>query len=48
MFFFGYQCCMKKNDITQNTPSYPSDDEDHSVGGLGDEIPSIVEPTSGQ
>ena len=28
MFFFGYQCCMKKNDITQDTPSYPSDDED--------------------
>ncbi|KAJ9684965.1 hypothetical protein PVL29_017119 [Vitis rotundifolia] len=28
MFFYGYQCCMKKNDITQDTPSFPSNDED--------------------
>ena len=31
MFFFGYQCCIKKNDITQDTPSYPSDDEDATL-----------------
>ena len=28
MFFFSYQCCMKKNDIAQDTPNYPSDDDD--------------------
>lgn len=28
MFFFGYQCCMKKNGITQDIPIYPSDGED--------------------
>lgn len=28
MLFFGYRCYMKKNDITQNIPSYPSDDDD--------------------
>lgn len=41
MFFFGYQCCMKKNDITQDTPSYPSDGEDAAVSGLaqGDKDP---------
>lgn len=27
MFFFGYQCCMRKNDITQDIPSYPSDEK---------------------
>ena len=27
MFFYGYRCCMKKNDITQDTHSFPSDDK---------------------
>lgn len=27
MLFFGYQCCMRKNDITQDIPSYPSDEK---------------------
>ena len=40
MFFFGYRSCMKKNNITQDTPNYPSDDEDIVVGcpaqGYGD------------
>lgn len=31
MFFFDYRCCMKKHGITQDTPSYPSDDEDTAV-----------------
>lgn len=33
IFFFGYQCCMKKNDITQDTPNYSSDDEDIATDG---------------
>ena len=28
MYFVGYRFCMKKNGITQDTPSFPSDDED--------------------
>lgn len=28
MFFYGYRCCMKKNGITQDTPTYPSNDQD--------------------
>ena len=32
MFFYGYQCCMKKHDIAQDTPSFPSDDEDEVLG----------------
>lgn len=28
MYFFGYRSCMKKNGITQDIPSIPSDDED--------------------
>lgn len=27
MYFLGYHCCMKKNDITHDTPSFPSNDE---------------------
>lgn len=50
MFFFGYQCCMKKNDITQDTPSYPSDDEDPPIGGPvhGDGVLSVGNPSNGQ
>ena len=33
IFFFGYQCCMTKNDITQDTPNYSSDDEDIATDG---------------
>ena len=33
MFFFGYQCCMRKNYITHNIPSYPFDEEDATIRG---------------
>ena len=33
MYFFGYRCCMKKNDIMHDIPSLPSDDEDVILGG---------------
>ncbi|RVW75818.1 hypothetical protein CK203_055092 [Vitis vinifera] len=50
MFFFGYQCCMRKNDITQDIPSYPSDEEDVAVGGStqGDKDLFAVGPSDGQ
>ncbi|KAL6347041.1 hypothetical protein AAG906_012292 [Vitis piasezkii] len=28
MYFFGYRCCMKKNGIMHDTPSFPSDEDD--------------------
>lgn len=31
MFFYGYQCCMRKNGITQDIPIYPSDDEENTT-----------------
>lgn len=34
MFFYGYQCCMKKHDIANHIPRFPSnDDEDKFLGG---------------
>lgn len=50
MFFFGYQCCMKKNDITQDIPSYPFDDEGATVSGPAqrDKDPKAVRPSDGQ
>lgn len=33
MYFFGYRCCMKKNGIMHNIPSFPYDDEDAILGG---------------
>lgn len=30
--YFGDRCCMKKNDITQDIPSIPSDDEGEAPG----------------
>lgn len=50
MFFFGYQCCMKKNDITQDTPSYPFDGEDAATSGpaQGDKDPDVVGPSNRQ
>ncbi|RVW39353.1 hypothetical protein CK203_102525 [Vitis vinifera] len=33
MYFFGYRCCMKKNKIMHDTPSFPSDEEDEAPGG---------------
>lgn len=33
MFLYGYRCCIKKNDITQDTPSFPSNDEGETPGG---------------
>lgn len=32
MFFYGYRCCIKKHGIAQDTPNFPSDDEDEGVG----------------
>lgn len=56
MFFFGYQCCIRKNDITQDTSYYPSDDEeeDATVSGRptkGDkdlDVVDVVGPFGGQ
>ena len=33
MYFFGYRCCMKKNEIMHDIPSLPSDEEDEAPGG---------------
>ena len=33
MYFFGYRCCMKKNGIMHDTPSFPSDEDDEAPGG---------------
>ncbi|KAL6319904.1 hypothetical protein AAG906_036977 [Vitis piasezkii] len=33
MFFFGYQCCMRKNNITHDIPNYLYDEEDATVSG---------------
>ena len=35
MFFFGYQCCIRKNDITHDIPSYPFDEDDATISGPG-------------
>ncbi|RVW30503.1 hypothetical protein CK203_098854 [Vitis vinifera] len=32
MYFFGYRCCMKKNEIMHDTPSFPSDEETRRPG----------------
>lgn len=51
MFFFGYQCCLRKNSITQDIPTYPSDDkEDATVSGpiLGDKDPDAPSPFTRQ
>ncbi|RVW73821.1 hypothetical protein CK203_056637 [Vitis vinifera] len=51
MFFFGYQCCMRKNGITQYIPSYPSNEEkDATVSGpaQGDKDLDVVSPSDGQ
>ena len=33
MYFFCYRCCMKKNSIMHNIPSFLSNDEDEIPGG---------------
>ena len=33
IYFFGYHCCMKKNDIMHDIPFLPSDDEDAILVG---------------
>ncbi|KAJ9672833.1 hypothetical protein PVL29_026180 [Vitis rotundifolia] len=50
MFFFNYRICMKKYGITQDTPSYPTDDEDVAVGGpaKGDRDAAKVSPSGEQ
>ncbi|RVW92001.1 hypothetical protein CK203_030196 [Vitis vinifera] len=49
MFLFGYQCCMKKNNITQHIPNYHSNDKDKATdtSTQGDEVSSIVDPSTG-
>ena len=37
MFFFNYQCCMRKNDLTHDIPNYPSNEEDAIVSGPAQE-----------
>ena len=32
MFFFDYQCCIKKHGITQDTPNYHLNNKDGAVG----------------
>lgn len=50
MFFFGYQCCMMKNDITQDILSYPSNEEDVAINGpiKRDKDSDAVGPFNGQ
>ena len=50
MFFFGYQCYMRKNDITHDTPNYLYDEEDATVSGpaQGDKDSAAVGPFDGQ
>ena len=51
MFFFGYQCCMRKNDITQYIPNYPSnEEEDATISGptQGDKDLDVVGPSDRQ
>lgn len=31
--FFGYQCCLKKNDNSQDIPNYPSNEKDATISG---------------
>lgn len=50
MFFFGYQCYMKKNGITQDISHYPSDDKDVTVSGPAQEDKDldVVGPYNGK
>lgn len=49
MFFFSYQCCMRKNYITHDIPSYHSDEKDAIVSGpaQGDKDLDTVGPSNG-
>lgn len=50
MFFYGYRCCMKKHGITQDTLTFPLDDDDEVVGGSarGDGDAARTDPSDGQ
>lgn len=50
MFFFGYQCCMRKNDITRDIPSYHYEKEDATINGpvQEDKDPDVVGLSNGQ
>lgn len=50
MFLFGYQYCMRKNDIAHNIPRYPFDEEDATVNdpAQGDKDSDAVRPFDGQ
>lgn len=50
MLFFDYRCFMKKHDITQDSPNYPSNDENEAAGGLAQEGGDVakVSPSGGQ
>ena len=49
MFFYGYRCYMKKHGIVQDTPTFPSNDEDETIGGhtRGKEYASRAGPSRG-
>ena len=50
MFFFGYQYCMRKNDIIQDILRYPSDEEENAIVSgptQGEKDPDATSP-SGQ
>lgn len=38
MFFYDYRCCMKKNGITNDIPSIPSDEENDVVLGRESQV----------
>lgn len=43
MFFYGCWCYMKKHDITNDTPNFPSDhEEDEFLGGPIEENGSFL------
>lgn len=51
MFFYNYQCCIRKNGIKHDIPNYPFDgEEDATVSGptQGDKDPDTPGPSTGQ
>lgn len=49
IYFLGYRCCMKKNNITHDTPSFPSDDEGEALNGFSwqDGVLFVADPPNG-
>ena len=51
MFFYSYQCCMRKNGIKHDIPNYPSDDEENAIVSSlaqGDKDPDAPSPFTEQ